>query len=224
VSGDYYDFFKEGGGPGAAGGGATRIGIAVADVSGHGIPAAILMSVIHAGLRTPASVTPASAPAPAILTAPGERLTFLNDLLFTSTDESHFATMFLGVYDTGTRRLRYASGGHPLPILLRASGAVERLTQGGIPLGMIPGFVYGELETALGPGDILVVYTDGVTEAVRGDEELGDDRLIEVITRARGASGAAIAGAIVDAVREWGGRADFEDDVTAVVLRVLEIR
>src|SRR6185503_16213380 len=104
----------------------------------------------------------------------------------------------------------------------RAGGTVERLVQGGVPLGMVPGFPFGEREVVLAPGDMLVVYTDGVTEAMRDEEEFDDFRLIETLGRAAagGATVAAIANAIMDAVREWAGRADFDDDVTAVVLRV----
>jgi phosphoserine phosphatase RsbU/P len=202
VSGDYYDFFGDG---------ATRLGIVVADVSGHGIPAAILMSVIHAGLRSPGDAGG----------SPGGQLTFLNHLLYTSTDDSHFATMFVGELDLATRRLVYASGGHPLPVILRADGSVDRLVQGGIPVGMMPVFPYGDMEAQLAPGDILAVFTDGVTEAFRGDEEFGDERLIETIRATRGGTAGDITSAVIRAVVEWGDKPNPEDDVTVIALKVM---
>lgn len=211
VSGDYFDF-----GAGAEPGGAfpagamKRLPIVVADVSGHGIPAALLMSMVHAGLRSP----------PHAGSSPGARLTWLNELLYTSTDASHFATVFVGDLDPASLRLRYASGGHPLPLLLKHDGEVVWLAQGGIPAGMLPGFTYEDLEVVLEPGDLLLVYTDGVTEAFRDEVEFGEEGLVATVRAHREEPAADIAAAVIRAVIDYGGGGNPEDDVTVIAVRI----
>ena len=225
VSGDYYDYLPLGEG---------RLGLVVADVSGHGIPAALLMSLLRAGLH-----------AGGLAGEPGAQLERLNDLLLTSTDDVRFATMMLGVLDVGSHRFRYASAGHNPPLLLRGNGRWERLTRGGLPLGMLPDRTYEEEEVALAPGDLLLLYTDGVTEASRatavggtapavGDtaaaaaapggedarEEFGERRLTELAGRHRDRPARELTDLLLREVLAFCGREHPEDDVTLITVRI----
>lgn len=206
VSGDYYDFLPMTN---------NRLGIAVADVSGHGVPAALLMSVIRAGLHAHAES----------LIAPGAHLAILNELLHDSTDDERYATMFLAVLDVERRALRYANGGHNPPVLLRA-GEVMHLTEGGMALGMIPGMKYEEGTAALQAGDLLALYTDGVTESRRPSpapgelgEEYGEERLIAALRRHAALPAREIVGELLEELRRFCAGDRPEDDVTLVLFK-----
>jgi serine phosphatase RsbU (regulator of sigma subunit) len=153
VSGDYYDYLKMKGG---------LVGLVIADVCGKGMPAALLASNLQASLRALSQV----------FDDPGQLLEAVNTALFESTDPEHFATLFLAVLDPAGGGFRYASAGHNPPLLLRQSGETEWLKPAGTPLGMFPGMKYPVMEVELFPGDLVVSYTDGITEAVnwQGDE------------------------------------------------------
>lgn len=208
VSGDYYDFLPMSN---------NRLGIAVADVSGHGIPAALLMSVIRAGLHAHADS----------LISPGAQLAILNELLHDSTDDERYATMFLGVIDMTGRTLRYANGGHNPPLLLRGAGVMQ-LTEGGMALGMIPGMRYDEGSVELRAGDLIALYTDGVTECRRAPapgvelgEEYGEERLVAGLRRAAGRPCREIVGELLEELREFCGPGRRpEDDVTLVLFKM----
>jgi serine phosphatase RsbU (regulator of sigma subunit)/HD-like signal output (HDOD) protein len=149
VSGDTYDFVKIKGG---------QIGLSIADVCGKGIPAALLASNLQASLRALAGV----------LEDPGQLLAAVNEALVESTDPENFATLFLAVLAADGSGFRYVSAGHTPALLLRRDGTAEWLKPAGPALGMFPGSNYPEREVALQPGDLVVAYTDGITEAVDG--------------------------------------------------------
>jgi sigma-B regulation protein RsbU (phosphoserine phosphatase) len=204
VGGDYYDFLDLG--PG-------RLGMVLADVSGKGLPAALLMASLQASLRSRSARDLADLPL---------QLHAVNQLLFRSSDLSRYATLFLGVYDDQTRRLVYANCGHNPPVVMRAEGGLERLS----PTAPVLGLLLEEWECATGeielrPGDLLALYTDGVTEAWSDTgEEFGEQRLVEALGPPDGASAATLIEAVVGAVSAWSG-ATQEDDLTLVVARVV---
>jgi phosphoserine phosphatase RsbU/P len=203
VGGDYYDFLALR--PGV-------VGIAVGDIAGKGVSAALLMASLQAMLRSRA----------ALALDDLERLTAeINDAMVASTAPSKFATLFYGVYDDGARRLRYVNAGHNPPLLWRAREAVpERLPPTGVALGLFPGMEYGRAEVRLDPGDLLVIFSDGVVEALDGrGEEFDETRLLDLVTRHREEGALALRDAILGAVERWTGDAALHDDVTVVVLR-----
>ena len=202
VAGDYYDFLPLE--PG-------RTGIAVGDVAGKGLPAALLMASLQGSLR---SLVTLSKNGPASLAAD------LNTQLHSLTESNRFATFFWAVFDEQPRSLTWVNAGHNAPMLLRMSGAVERLVPSGPPLGAIPRVAYRQATTTLSPGDVLVIFTDGVTEAVDvSDQEFGEGRL-EQILRSNGTETAgALCDRIVSAVRAFEDGAPQNDDITLVVAR-----
>lgn len=201
VGGDYYDFLDVGD---------RDVGFVLADVSGKGVPAALLMASLQASFRSLA---------PQALLRPADALANVNRVFYESTSPERFATLFLGVYDDRARRLRYVNCGHNAPLLLRATGEVERLDTTATVVGAFANWTCSEAETDLRFGDCLAIYSDGVTEAgATMDEEFGEERLLAVM-RSRQASGAhTIAQAVVDAVAQFADGAR-EDDLTVLALR-----
>ena len=203
VGGDYYDFLE-----------ITdhTLGVVLADVSGKGVPAALLMANLQATFRNQA---------PGALLRPSDVLESVNRHFFESTAAERFATLFFGIYDDSTRRLRYVNCAHVAPLILRASGEVERLDATATMLGAFQRWKCREAQADLRRGDTLVVYSDGVTEAgIDSREEFGEARLIEALRTHRAQPAAKLVQAIVEAVSEYGGAAR-SDDVTAVALRGL---
>jgi phosphoserine phosphatase RsbU/P len=200
VGGDYYDFIPLAGG---------RLAFAVADVSGKGTPASILMASVHASLKALAGTAP-----------PGAVLDRLNRFLFESTQANKYVTLFYGEFDPPSRRLDYVNAGHVPPYWLRAGGEVRRLTRGGPALGLLDGVAFEQDGVALDGGDLVAAVTDGATEAASpADEEFGDERVVAAL---RGASGETAGGAVrslVEAVVAWTGTAGCSDDLTALVLK-----
>jgi len=204
VSGDVYDFVPIT---------PDQLGIVVGDVAGKGVPAGILMATFQASLRAEIRNNYAIAVI----------LAKVNRLISESVENSAFVTAVYGVLDRQRRRLTYANAGHNPPLLLRANGRVEWLTVGGPLLGPLPATRYEEAFLDLDPGDLLVLYTDGITEACDSSGEMfGSERLAE-LARAAGpaASARSVCQRILEAVRAHTGRVQAEDDLTAVVLRVL---
>ncbi|MGD0199969.1 MAG: SpoIIE family protein phosphatase [Bryobacteraceae bacterium] len=202
VGGDYYDFLDPA--PGL-------LGFLLADVSGKGIAAALLMANLQGCFRSHAAIA---------VDSPRALVCAVNRLFCDSTPAEQYATLFFGRYEEGTRRLRYVNCGHLAPILLRAGGAVERLEPTATVLGLFREWDCGERAVQLAPGDTLVIFSDGVTEAgIEVGEEFGEARLLDLI-RARGQAplGALLDGAL-DAARSFS--AIQTDDVTLVGLRVL---
>ncbi len=202
VGGDYYDFPDVG--PG-------RLGTVLADVSGKGIPAALLMANLQASLRGQCLGGVDHLPS---------MLRSVNRLFQESSEPHHFATLFFACYDVASRRMRYVNCGHNPPILLRASGSVTWLSATATVIGMLPFWECTDAETTLGAGDILLLYSDGVTEAGRDyGEEFGDARLLEALRRAACFPLNELLDAILSQVRIWLRGERQEDDLTLVALR-----
>jgi serine phosphatase RsbU (regulator of sigma subunit) len=200
VGGDYYDYLPL---PD------ERIGLVIADVSGKGIPAALLMAGLQASVRSLAL--------PGV--SPCEVNRRLNDMLHQSTSASRYATLFFALYDPQDRSLQYSNAGHFPPIHIGTHGAAY-LSQGGLPIGLMPSSLYGEGRRELGLGDLLALYTDGVVETpnARG-EEFGNARLVEILTRHQDIPLTDLLAMVIDAVNRWSGGGSPHDDVTLVLAR-----
>jgi sigma-B regulation protein RsbU (phosphoserine phosphatase) len=201
--GDYYDLFDCGDG---------CWGILIADVSGHGAPAAVIMAITHAIAHLhPGRGMP-----------PGELLTFVNAKLASAYTirNGSFVTAFYGIYDSATRRLAYARAGHNPPRLLRA-GTVQGLEgAGGIPLGLVGDTTYAECELPLQGGDLLLLYTDGITEARGPDGDMFDVERLDQALLAGGQNAEAVVAAVLEAVEEFTGGAALLDDRTLLAAAV----
>jgi sigma-B regulation protein RsbU (phosphoserine phosphatase) len=202
VGGDYYDFLDLGSG---------RVGLVLADVSGKGFPAALLMASLHASLRSRLAQQLADLPA---------SLCAVNELLYRSSETNRYATLFLGIYDDAERTLRYANCGHNPPLLLRGDGSCERLLPTGPVLGLFEEWQCTTAELRLAPGDLLVVFSDGITEAFDdGGEEFGEARLLELVRSLRDRPAGELVDRVLAEVRRFSG-SEQEDDQTLVVARV----
>lgn len=202
VSGDYYDFLPLGG---------NRLGLVLADVSGKGVPAALLMASLRGSFRTHAE---SGRHEPVAL------LRSINRLLYESTTPETYATVFFGDYDSAAHRLCYVNCGHLPPFLLGAAGGdARRLEPTATVLGAFPVWDSGVGQVDLSPGDTLFAYTDGLTEARSpAGEEFGDARLVQAVIQARSETPASILERVVGLVQEFSPGAQ-EDDMTAVVLQ-----
>ncbi|HEY6196414.1 MAG TPA: SpoIIE family protein phosphatase, partial [Candidatus Eisenbacteria bacterium] len=201
VGGDYYDHLDLGGG---------RLLLVIADVSGKGVPAALLMSGFRASLMSQDT----SDGAPDVVAGR------VNDFLHKSVEPGRFVTAFFGFLDADSGRFVYVNAGHNPPVLLRAGGTVEMLHEGGLILGIVPGSPFLRGETTLAPGDLLVLYTDGVTEgADAAREQFGEERLIASIRAARSTGASELAHRIVREVRTFEGESGPADDITVLVAR-----
>jgi serine phosphatase RsbU (regulator of sigma subunit) len=201
VGGDYYDFF-----PYAS----SRVGLALGDVSGKGMPASLMMMALHARVQVLAE-------------DPGDLawfMTRLNKATCAKCPSNRFITFFFSVLDAATGELAFANAGHNPPIVVRASGESQMLEGGGPVLGILPAAPYGELRERLGPGDMLVLYSDGVTEANNANfDEFGEERFIEVLKQHRHQPAAAIVAAVTNALAEFAAGAPQADDITLVVAK-----
>ena len=188
--------------------GRTRLGISIADVVGKGIPAALLMSNLQASVR--AFATDAA--------QPHELCQLVNRILCGHIAEGRFISFVYCIIDADLGTLAYANAGHFPPILVRADGAIERLTAGGAVLGVFPDGTYEQSVVNAHSGDRVILYTDGITEARNADdEEFGEDRLLELVVRHRSCSAPALQARVYDAVSTFtGGR--FQDDATLIVM------
>jgi serine phosphatase RsbU (regulator of sigma subunit) len=201
VGGDYYDFLSLG---------QDRIGLVLGDIAGKGIAGALLMANLQANLRSQCAMA---------LDQPQRFLRSVNQLFFENTVDSAYATLFFAEYDDRTGRLRYANCGHLCALLLRRDGTLERLDSTCPVLGLFKAWDCAIDERALFPGDTLAVYTDGVTEAFNdAEEEYGEKRLIAALRRHRKQESQAMVAAIVDEVREFGAREQY-DDITLIVAK-----
>ena len=215
VAGDYYDAFLR-----ADGAGGERLLIVVADVAGKSVPAALLMATFQASLQTLA-VSPSPLP---------ELVAGLNRYACAhSLNGLRFTTAFLAELDLSTRVLTYINAGHNAPILLRASGKIERLEAGGLPFGISVdssgGAPYDCASVTTAPGDLLVVFTDGLVEAFDiDDKEYGEDRLFDVLkTRPPFSNAAETLKRMMTDVDQFVGAARQHDDVTCLVMRVVAV-
>ena len=239
VAGDYYDYVEIA--PGL-------VAFALGDVSGKGLSASLVMSNLQASLRAQTTITAerlelaerafaASATddgggttterlqrAREVFTemdgAVSRKITNINTQLCQSTEANRFATFFLAIYEDRTRQLRYTNAGHNPPALVRADGTVERLTTGGMIVGAFEYARYEEAAVALDAGDLLLIFSDGISEAEnQGGEEYGEERLIRFTVRHRALSADELRRAIFDEIDDWSGARERGDDQTLVIIK-----
>ncbi len=228
VSGDYYDFVTAS---------SHKLILAVGDISGKGISAALLMATIHSAVRAysmenmPQLREPVAVGAvvgrgrvigawpEGVEVSPGALLGLLNHQLFDSTPQEKYATLFLGIYDGISHRLTYSNGGHLPPILISESGDIRRLEAGGTVVGLFDNMSYDEGTIEMHPGEVFVAYSDGVTEPENDFGEFGEARLIDLVRTNRHLPLAQISQIVTQAVDDWIGDNEQPDDVTLVLAR-----
>ena len=217
VGGDYYDFLALPGG---------TLGVALGDISGKGIPAALMMASLQASLR--AEAMRAGNEIAALMSR-------VNQALYEASSADRYATFFYAQFDPASRRLTYVNGDHCAPLLFRAAAGggtsgverldgkkIERLDQGGPVIGLIPDCAYQQTELTLAPGDRLVIFTDGVSEAMNPAlEEWGEERLIATVRAAQGCDACETITHIMQAADQFAAGAPQHDDMTLIVLRYL---
>jgi sigma-B regulation protein RsbU (phosphoserine phosphatase) len=203
VGGDYYDFLALSSG---------RLGLAIGDVSGKGVPAALLMASLQASVRGQSQAEAGRV---------AELMTNVNRLVCDATPENRYATFFYGQFDPATRRLVYTNGGHNAPMLLRGD-AVQRLEAGGPPVGLFRFSRYVQEEIQLEPGDLLLLYTDGISEAENpAEEEWGEEALIAAARSWAGLCPSEMITRIMEGADAFAAGAPQHDDMTLVVAQVL---
>lgn len=201
VGGDYYDFLDLG--PG-------RVGFVLADIAGKGMSAALLMANLQANLRSQYAVALEDLP---------RLLQSVNRLFYESTEPNNYATLFFATYDDSTQRLRYVNCGHNPPVLMRRDGTIERLTGTATVLGLFERWECSAAEVQLAPGDLLVIYTDGITEAMDAqNNEFGEARLLETLRANRGLAPVPLLKVLVKTVQQFSA-GEQSDDLTLVVGR-----
>jgi len=201
VGGDYFDFIRID---------ESRVAICVGDVSGKGLSASLLMANLQATIRAQALVQ----------LHPQACLENANVLLSRSTDPHKFATCFYAVLDADAHRLLHSNAGHEPPLLVSADGETDTLSAGGLVLGFVEPLEYEEASVDMNPGDVLVVYSDGITDATDADDvPFGERRLRELVTGGRSDSAAGLIESIFEAVRQHEGEPGQFDDMTLVVVK-----
>jgi len=201
VGGDYFDFIRIS---------ETRLGVCLGDVSGKGLPASLLKANVQATLRSQA-ITDAG---------PSLCIKRSNRLLFQSTSSDKFVTLFYGVLDSAAHTLAYCNAGHEVPVLLGGQGANQRLSTGGVVLSIVEDFPFEEESIAIRPGDVLVVFSDGITEAENPAHQLfTEDRIPAIIETHRHAPAAEIIEHLTEAVRVYAAGTPQFDDMTIVVIK-----
>lgn len=241
VSGDYYDFlvFHEEAHNGVASRRETGVGIAIGDISGKGISAALLMATLHSAVRAYrfaseelvfsesavagllASRDERGGDCDELFHSPGRILSLLNRHLYRSTQPEKYATLFLAHYDAKTAMLTYSNAGQLPPLVLGRDNVVRRLDRGGTVVGLMDGMSYEEDRFQMRAGDILVAYSDGVTEPENDFGEFGEERLMEVVSRYRDQPLHVISGHVMQALDAWIGAEEQPDDITLVLARQL---
>jgi sigma-B regulation protein RsbU (phosphoserine phosphatase) len=202
IGGDYYDFIQR-----------KRDGslvMAVGDVSGKGTGAALLMSSLHAAVRAQSQARSS------ISEVMGE----INQYIFENSPPNKFLTLLYGELNTETGQLTYSNAGHNTPMLLRRSGEVVKLDRGGLPIGLMPGVAYQEDTVSFEPGDVLIIYSDGITESIdEKDEEFGETRLLDVVKNNLTRSASGIRDRIDEALSRFVGTTAPIDDMTLMIIR-----
>jgi sigma-B regulation protein RsbU (phosphoserine phosphatase) len=239
VSGDYYDFlvFHEEAHGGHANGRETGVGIALGDISGKGISAALLMATLHSAVRAyrfaseelvysesqmeglMASRDGKGGECDELFQSPGRILSLLNRHLYRSTQPEKYATLFLAHYDAASAMLTYSNAGQLPPLVLGRDGGVRRLDKGGTVVGLMDGMSYEEDRFTMQVGDILVAYSDGVTEPENDFGDFGEERLMEVVRRYRHQPLHVISSQVMQALDAWIGAEEQPDDITLVLAR-----
>jgi phosphoserine phosphatase RsbU/P len=202
VGGDHYDFIPLPNG---------RVALTIADVSGKGAPASILMASVHASLRALAGTL-----------SPAALMGRINRFLYESTQANKYVTLFYGELDPATRRFLYVNAGHVPPYRLAPDGQVSRLVEGGPVLGLLEDAAFDTGELSLVPGESVTMVTDGVTEALSAEgEEYGDERVQSALGESHGRSAGAALDDLVASATAWAGAAGCSDDLTVLMLRAL---
>ena len=206
VSGDFFDYIPITG---------PNWGVVIADVSGKGVPASLIMASLRAALWTEVRNTYS-------LSTICSRI---NNFLYQSLGETEFVTAIYGVIDLDTHRFTYSSAGHLPPILLRKNGHPCFLEEGGLPLGAFPDVEYPEGHVDIRVGDVMLLYTDGAVEAIGPeDEEFGRDRLVEALRQVRDRPAREIRTELIEEIRRFSGSNRLADDLTFVVIKRLGSR
>ena len=202
VGGDYYDFIDFG---------QDRLGLVIGDISGKGIAAALLMANLQANLRSQCAIS---------LDQPARLLQNVNQLFSQNTPDGAFATLFFGDYHVPSGRLRYANCGHLPALVLRSGGSVDRLEATSTILGAFKKWDCEVGETKVSPGDLLALYTDGITESFdeRG-EEFGEDRLIKVLQQHCALPASGVMTSVVEEVRDFSRTREQHDDITLIIVK-----
>jgi serine phosphatase RsbU (regulator of sigma subunit) len=201
VGGDYYDFVNLGGG---------RVGLVVGDISGKGIAAALLMANLQANLRSQCTIA---------LDQPQRFLRSVNQLFCENTTDCAFATLFFAEYDDQLQRLRYANCGHLSPLVLRSDNTLERLESTCTVLGLFQEWDCSIAERQLASGDTFLIYSDGITESFgHGEEEFGEERLIEALRRHRDLPPQALLSSIIHEVQQFSAH-EQHDDITLIAAK-----
>ena len=236
MSGDYYDFLifddmEEK--PGQPGG----VGIALGDISGKGISAALLMATLHSAVRAYRLASEEllldgnesskalvlqqkrSNSGTELFESPGRILALLNRHLYRSTQPEKYATLFLAHYDAQSARLTYSNAGQLPPLVLRADGSIRRLDCGGTVGGLMDGMEYDQETIVMQSGDIMVAYSDGVTEPENDFGDFGEDRMMDVVRRYRHEPLHVISSQVMQALDAWIGAEERPDDITLVLAR-----
>jgi phosphoserine phosphatase RsbU/P len=201
VGGDYFDFIipKEG-----------LLAFCLGDISGKGIPAALLMANLQASLR-----------GQTLMDIPcKDCIAFTNNLMYRSTDSNKFATLFYGILHSNKNKITFCNAGHNAPILITKDGEIKRLQDGGIIVGIMPDATYEDITIDFLSGDVLVVYSDGISEAMdSNEEEFGEERLINLVKENRNQAAAELIDTIIKVVNKHAGSEEQMDDMTLVVLK-----
>jgi sigma-B regulation protein RsbU (phosphoserine phosphatase) len=202
VGGDYYDFINID---------QNNLGIVIADVSGKGMPAALLMANLQATLRGQALTNH----------APSECIAKSNSLLCRSVEKGKFVTLFYGILNTKEKSFTYTNAGHCYPLIFNRKGQVRELEKGGLLLGMLDSYPYQEEKIILEPGELILLYTDGITEAFnKENEQFEEERLIKVVQESFHMSAKEISQKILDHVVAFQESVPQSDDLTLVVVKV----
>jgi sigma-B regulation protein RsbU (phosphoserine phosphatase) len=203
VSGDYYDWVRIYN---------DQIGMVIADVSGKGVPAALLMAFLRASLRAAIHIG----------YAPHISMAKVNYLLWESIERNQFVTAFYGVLDASNKTLAYTNAGHNPPLLLDKDGNARFIERGGLPLGMFRDTRYYEYYLSIEPGQVIVLYTDGVTEATgAAGEEYGRERLASAVLKAQNLSAREMVSLLHKDVIDWTDGQGADDDITFFIIKAL---
>jgi sigma-B regulation protein RsbU (phosphoserine phosphatase) len=240
VSGDYYDFliFRHPDNPDGSRGAESGVGIALGDISGKGISAALLMATLHSAVRAyrlasedliysqsaiaalTASREDLAGDSGKLFESPGRILSLLNRHVYRSTQPEKYATLFLAHYDADSAQLTYSNAGHLPPFIVNREGrVVRRLDRGGTVVGLMDGMRYEEDRFRMNSGDILVAYSDGITEPENDFGEFGEARLLEIVALYRDQPLSVISNQVLLALDAWIGAAEQPDDITLVLAR-----
>jgi serine phosphatase RsbU (regulator of sigma subunit) len=202
VGGDYFDYLPYGEG---------QLALAVGDVAGKVMPAALLMASLQAHAQA--------------LTENGGEVrnvvAKLNKAILSRSPGNRFITFFLAVFDPGTSTLTYCNAGHNPPMLIRADGSIERLEKGGLVLGIFAGATFEQGTTRFDIGDTLILYSDGVVEACPADteDEFGEERLVRIVANSCAMDLQRVIERVMEELRTWSGDGSYADDVTIMLAR-----